>query len=93
MAREIAEHFECPIGETDLCICNLDQSIDEGLADVLTDENVHAHHFAWDFCGDVYWDGLQFIENVNRYHVRVDTIKAPTLSQLMDDVNAKYGSD
>lgn len=74
---------------------NFDHSIREGADQELKqrpNEAVGARS-AWEFRGDVFFDGEEFVEVVNRYHEAVDVVRAPTLEQLMRDVNEKWGRE
>lgn len=74
---------------------NFDHSIREGADQELKqrpNEAVGAHS-AREFRGDVFFDGEEFVEVVNRYHEAVDVVRAPTLEQLMRDVNEKWGRE
>ena len=92
MERTIEKDMPCPETGIDLGMSNFDHKIDSGFAEALKKDQVFGNHMAWDFCGDVWWDGTQFVENIWRYHSIIDTIKADTLQELMELVNDKYGS-
>lgn len=72
-------------------LTNFDYSITPGLADRLRDEEIYCHHFAAEFCGDVWWQNGQFHESVYRFHVFVAHCTAPTLRELMTKVNNEHG--
>jgi len=74
-----------------LSMSNCDHTIDNGMEDVLRSQPVAGSHFAWDFCGTVWFDGENFVEEVFRFHVPVEILKAPSLRELMTAVNDKYG--
>lgn len=76
-------------------LSNFDSSIEEGLEEQLrlAPFQLQAPHHAWNFCGRVYFDGVQFVEEVHQFHKHVDTLKAPTLEKLMREVNDKWGWD
>lgn len=80
----------CP-NEIGLSMSNCGPEIDEGMEDALKNGNNHSGHYGWEFCGTVWWDGHEFVEIVMRYGSEVDEIKAPTLKELMDKVNDKWG--
>ena len=73
---------------------NFDHTVDPGLEDDLK-QGMHAQHSAWNFCGEVWWDAERevFTETVRQYRVEVGQVSAPTLAELMSEVNDKYGWD
>ncbi len=81
--------------EISLGMSNDDGSIDDGLSEILQSEpcRVYGSHCAWDHCGRVWWDGEQFCEQVWCYGSVVGALCAPTLRELMNDVNEQYGCD
>ncbi len=93
MQSTIEKDMPCPETEIKLGMSNLDHEIDPGFAEALKKNQVFGIHSAWNFCGDVWWNGEQFVENVWRFHSIVDTIKADTLQELMEFVNDGYGYD
>jgi len=72
---------------------NFDHSIDDGMEDFLKESpgKYVGEHSARDFFGTVMWDDGQFVELVHKYGSIVDTVKAPTLRELMEKVNDKHG--
>lgn len=87
--NDINSMRELAIGMT-----NFDGSIDEGLTEALRAEPamVCAQHSAWNFCGYVWFENGKYREQVWRYHSPIDEIEADTLKELMEEVNAEYGS-
>lgn len=84
---------EMPTGleEIDIEMSNFDHHIDEDGEARLKAGGVFARHAGWNFNGTVWWDGSQFCEAVWQYHSHVATLTAPTLRELMTDVNDEYG--
>lgn len=80
--------------QSDGSMTNSDHTIDEGLEDQLraAPNALVARHFAWEFCGDVWFDGELFVERVWRYHAVVGTYRAASLVELMGVVNAHHGA-
>ena len=76
-----------------LGMSNLGGSIDEGFEDALRAEPaaVRGKHYAWNFCGDVYFADGMFHEDVYSYRVLVGSYTAPSLRELMEVVNAEHG--
>lgn len=85
--RERPAHYT----EIDLGMSNFDHSIDDGLEDALQREPVFCRHSAWEFNGQVWWDGSQFREQVWRYHAPIATYAEDTLRELMETVNDNHG--
>ena len=74
-----------------LSISNLDHEVDEGFAEALQGGDVLGHHFGWNFCGTVWWDGKEFVEVVWVYHSVVGERRATSLEDLMRVVNDEFG--
>ncbi len=74
---------------------NCDHSIDDGFEAALRAAplKVYGRHAGWNFNGLVWFDGKDFVEEVWVYHVPRTVITAPTLEQLMQDVNDQFGHD
>ena len=73
---------------------NFDHSIDDGLEDDLRAGQV-GEHAAWNFYGQVWFDpdaGL-FYELVRRFHSPIALHAAPSLQDLMHEVNDEHGWD
>lgn len=79
---------ELPLDEG---LCNLDQSISDGLADKLRAGDVCCRHAGWEFNGIVWYADGQFHEEVSRYHAVQATYSADTLEALMTLVNDVWG--
>ena len=81
--------------EIDLGMSNLDQTIDEGLAEALkkAPNEVLAQYAGWNFCGYVWFDGSQFVCQVWVHKSPQVEIKADTLENIMTSVSEKYGAD
>ena len=77
---------------TDPCMSNFDHRIDEGFAEAMQ-VGGRGYHYAWDFCGEVWWENGKFCEEVWVNHVLQEVISADTLRALMKTVNNKYGWD
>ena len=75
-----------------LSMSNFDHVIDEGMAEALQAGHCYGQHYAWNFCGDVWWQDGQFIERVKVYRVVCGFHSAPTLRELMKVVNEAWGS-
>lgn len=74
---------------------NSNGRITEGVAEKLMSGKFAGNHFAWNFCGDVWYDSEAklFREVINRFNVHIDTISAETLHELILAANAKYGDE
>jgi len=84
----------CALPESDHGMSNFDHVIDDGLeADLRA--GLKGRHAAWDFNGLVWFETRigQFCEAVRQYHVLVGVVAAPTLRELMGEVNDEYGWD
>ena len=80
-----------PDEEINLGISNFDNSIDDGLEEVLRGRKVYAQHSAWNFCGYVWYDESAFYEEVWIYGKPREILIAESLSDLLKLVNDKYG--
>ncbi len=77
-----------------LNMSNFDHSIADGLAEELKATGGYAQHAAYNFCGYVWWDGKEFVEEVWIYNAPQETLlRAETLEEIMAMANAEYGSD
>ena len=74
---------------------NVDHSIDAGFEEALraAPAQVRGQHSSWNFFGYVWFEDGLFHEQVWVEHVEREIITASTLTELMETVNAKYGSD
>lgn len=81
--------------EIDECMSNCDHTIDDGMAEQLraAPGQVYSRHAAWNFNGKVWFENGTFYEEVWVYCTPRETLSAPSLRELMDVVNAKYGSE
>ncbi len=71
---------------------NADHSIKSDIADKLKTGKFYAQYAGWNFCGYVFWDKNQWACEIWVYHNHEKTIKAETLSEIMDIVSEEYGS-
>ena len=79
--------------QLDIVMSNADNSIKSDIAKKLKTGKYFAQYAGWDFCGYVYWDKDQWACEVWTYHNHDKTIKAETLSDIMDKVSKEYGSN
>lgn len=74
-------------------LSNFDFSIDEGVEDALLARTHRAVYSGWNFNGQVWHDGEQFVCQPWRYHSPCSLHKADTLKELMRSVSGRYGYD
>ncbi len=74
---------------------NFDLTIDEGMSEALKERpgEVFGNHYAWDFCGNVFYFNNKFYESVFVHHQLIEIFEADSLEQLMTDVNKQYGTN
>jgi hypothetical protein len=65
--------------------------IDDGLESILREVPVLARHSGWQFHGYVWWSGEEYRELVYQKGKRVASITAPTLCDLLEKVNDRFG--
>jgi hypothetical protein len=53
----------------------------------------HGKHYAWNFCGTVWFDGKEWCEDVMRYGDHVELITGPSVEHVVAEANKKYGDD
>jgi hypothetical protein len=70
---------------------NLNGTIDRNKEREIRAGGCCGQHAARDFCGEVWFQGGQYHEEVWRHHVHIDTLSADTLEDLMQLVNDKWG--
>jgi hypothetical protein len=90
-----SEMKKCPedFEELGVRMSNFDHSIDEGTEEELKLGKYCCTYAAWNFNGQVWWDGTNFLCGIWRFKSHIDTIEAPTLRDLMLACSEKYGSD
>lgn len=79
--------------EIDFEMSNFDYVVDDGFEEALraNPNGVFGRHNARNFNGHVWFDGSVFCEQVWRYSVPGNVLKAETLKELMEIVNDEYG--
>jgi hypothetical protein len=72
---------------------NFDHELDFKVATQLIVESGEAYsqHAAWNFCGHIWHDGTQWVEEVWVYKSLVETLRNDDLRALIDEVNFNYG--
>ena len=78
--------------ESEFSMSNFDHTIDKGMDEDLRN-GMRSIHAGWNFHGDVWFESGQFHEAVRQYHAHVDTVSANSLTELMQDINERYGFD
>lgn len=79
--------------ETSGSMSNFDHTIDEGVEEALRSGKHYCQHAAWNFCGYVWHDGTEFVEEVWVYGAPVAEHRNTDLRELMRAVNAEHGSE
>jgi hypothetical protein len=79
----------------DAVTSNFDYEINQAVVENLraAPGKVFSRHHAWHFQGKVWFDGGLFHEEVWRHYRPVDDMSAPTVEELRDEVNAKWGAE
>lgn len=79
----------------ELSVSNFDGAVPEELADRLKagPNEVYANHYARDFYGVIYYDGRQFVEEVQQYGRVIDVLNGDTLAEVVESANDQYGDD
>ena len=72
-------------------LSNFDFIIDDGVEDALLELTHRAVYSGWNFNGQVWHDGKQFVCQPWVYHVAQPLHKADTLKELMHSVSGQYG--
>ena len=81
--------LEIPLG-----MSNYNFSIDEGFSEALKNGGkVFGRHAAWNFNALIYFQDGLFYSDIWRYRIYMETLFAPTLRELMELNNEKYGYD
>lgn len=91
---EGAEHWKGD-GFNGTGMSNFDNEIREGFEEALraAPGKIYGLHAGWNFNGLVWFDGENFVEQPWTYGTPNAPISAPTLRELMDAVNDRYGWD
>jgi len=77
--------------ESDNSMSNADGVIDDGMESDLKN-GMRSFHAGWNFFGLVWFEDGKFYEMVKSYRSHVATHCADTLEELMQSVNAEFGS-
>lgn len=82
-----------PVQTANSIYSNMDNELDDDVAEFLKahPNRFCAHHAAWDFSGNIWWDGTQWWEEVWQYKVVVATCSSPELLTLIHHVNDEFG--
>lgn len=71
---------------------NFDHSIDAEVAEHIKGKLLFSRYAGWNFNGKVWWDGSWKCD-VWVHGSCVESIKADTLTEIMQEVCSKYGDD
>jgi len=74
-------------------LTNFDHSIMPDAENILKSNKVYSQYSAWDFCGYVWFENGKFYCEIWRYNSHINTIKANSLEEIMDEASTKYGYD
>lgn len=74
---------------------DFDHIIDMDIVKLLQDNpnGIHAQHAAWNFCGYIWFDGENFIEEIWQYRQLIETRANEDINELISSINAEYGSE
>ena len=87
------KEFDTMEKEIELEMSNFDHTIDNGLAELLKENEgkVYAQYAGWNFCGYVWFENDKFVCQVWCYKSPQEEIIADTLEEIMDMVSEKWG--
>jgi hypothetical protein len=79
---------------SDKGMSNFDKTVDPGMEEDLR-AGMRGQHSAWNFHGQVWFEAAEgvFKEEVSVHKAVRGTLSAPTLEELMHEVNDEYGWD
>src|SRR2546423_8251805 len=91
---DVSEKWLADLPVSENSMSNFDHQIDDGMEADLRG-GMCSSHAAWDFHGTVWYDPDRgrFCELVHRYRAPVGVYAAPTLKELMAEVNDEWGWD
>ena len=92
MSQTITQNEEYEEIEEEV-MSNFDHTIDEKVADKLKEGKYYSQYTGWNFCGYIYWNNDNWICEIWQYNSKIDTKKASTLSEIMDEVSSQYGNE
>ena len=74
---------------------NFDHNIDRNIEKKLRNNpnKYYSNYPGWNFCGYVWFNGKQFINQVWVYNSPVKEIKADTLDEIMNETSSEFGYD
>lgn len=72
---------------------NYDHELDNSVVFDLQAGDGFAMHYAWDYCGSVWFvpDARKWVERIYRYHVVIDHIIGDTVEEVIQQTIDKYG--
>lgn len=83
---------EFPLHDKEYLMSNFDHSIDQEVAKDIKAYQQHAYYAAWNFHGQVWWDG-EWNCQIKQHGVHVGTASSDTLEELMEKCCNTYGHD
>jgi hypothetical protein len=88
---ELPPHYE---RLSEPVMSNFDHCIDAVVAAALQAGPCYAQYSGWDFCGWVWWlaDRKEWACEVWCHQSHVETVTAPTLAEIMDEICGKWGA-
>jgi len=72
---------------------NFDHTIEPETEEKLKSGKFYGEYPAWNFHGDVWFDGERFKCMVMRYWAHIETVEASSLEEIMEIASTKWGSD
>ena len=77
----------------EVIMTNFDHTIEKDVANKIKGQKLYAQYSGWNFCGDVWWAGKDWACEIWQYGSYINTLKADTLDELMEEVSNYYGAD
>lgn len=72
---------------------NFDHELNKEVAEKLKeDKNLCARHYAWDFCGNVWYMEGKYFNLINRYGHEIDVIMSPSIEECINLTIEKHGN-
>lgn len=83
-----------PLEQTeDPVYSNIDNELDEEVVKELRDfpNRRYSQHSAYSFCGYIWFDGSNFLEEIWVHKNRVDLLENKDIKELIKEANSEYG--
>lgn len=80
--------------QDDYIYSNFDHKLNTSIVkEMKQNMNKEYYHSAQNFCGKIYFDGSEFVEEVWRYGALIEVKKNKDIVELITETNSEYGME